>query len=338
MKTRSTVMHVAERAGVGASTVSRYLRGIQVRPKHAERIAKAVKELGYEPDEAARTLRGGRSHTIGVIFPKVSNIFFSQALQLMEEIARQRNHTLLLLTHNDSLSEQAKHLTTLRRSRAEGVIITGAPGTTLRDVRTFLPNQPVVAFDSFFSPEFDSILLQNREAARTATEHFIEHGYRDIACVSAKPEIFSYSERIAGYSDTMSAHGLKSRLIADQDYASLCGHLKAEMSRKSAPEALLALSDTAAYHVLTTFEELKLSPSNRPALIAFDEFDFAPLLSTPLSVIRQPIADMVQNAMSALFRQIEGFAPSYTQTLLLPAELVLRRSCGCQSPSHPTST
>jgi LacI family transcriptional regulator len=94
-------MDVAELAGLGTSTVSRLLRGVQIRPAVAKRIAEAVRELGYEPDEAARALRAGRSRTIGVILPKTSNVFFSQAMHLIEKQVRQRGRTVILLTHQD---------------------------------------------------------------------------------------------------------------------------------------------------------------------------------------------------------------------------------------------
>src|SRR5262249_29788118 len=133
-KKRPTVKDVAKLADVGASTVSRFLRGVRVKPAVAKRVTRAINELGYQPDEAARALRGGRSRTIGVVLPKVSNVFFSQSIQLMEEEARQRGFTIVLLTHQDRMEQQLEHLATLRRYRADGVIITGAPGTKLRDI------------------------------------------------------------------------------------------------------------------------------------------------------------------------------------------------------------
>lgn len=90
MVKRPTVNDVARLAGVGASTVSRHLRGVSVSGEVAERIAAAVQQLGYQPDETARALRGGRTRTIGVIIPQISNSFYAQAVQLIEEEARRR--------------------------------------------------------------------------------------------------------------------------------------------------------------------------------------------------------------------------------------------------------
>lgn len=329
MNRRATVTDVAKLAHVGGSTVSRYLRGITVRPHIAERVSRAIKELGYEPDQTARALRIGKTHTIGVILPKVSNVFFSQAMQFMEEEIRQRGCTVILLTHQDRMAQQSEHLATLRRYKVDGVIITGAPETTLKDVRSSLPEVPIVAFDSFFSSEIDSVLLRNREAARTATEHLLGHGYKSVACVTAKPRIYSYRQRAAGYSDAMARRNLKSNLITAPDYETLRFALDGAIQGRRRPAALLSLSDVGTLNILRTFDELGLKPSERLPLVGFDDFDFAPLIDPPLTVIRQPIEKMVRYALSLLFRRVDGVALHDAQSISLPGELICRRSCGC---------
>ena len=329
MMKHPTVLDVARIAHVGASTVSRFLRGVQVRPEAAKRIAQAVKELGYTPDQTARALRAGRSRTIGILLPKVSNVLFSEATQLMEEEARKQGCSVILLTHQDRMAQQQEHLLTLRRYRADGVILVATPGTKLEEVRSVLPNVPLVALDSYLSPEVDSVVLRNREAARMATEHLLAHGYRSIYCVGAKPRVYSIHERIAGYSDALEAVNLAPRLIVPDDYEHLRFQLGASLRGKEAPDAILSLSDFATLHSLTTFNEMGFSASQRLPLIGFDDFGYAPLMDPPLTVIRQPIEKMVRYALSALFRRIEQDGEGEVQEISLPGELIRRRSCGC---------
>jgi len=328
-KKRATVTDVAQLAHVGASTVSRFLRGVPVRPKVAERVARAVKELAYEPDVSARALRSGRSQTIGLVLPKVSNAFFSQSVQLMEEEARQRGCSVILLTHGDRLEQQSEHLATLRRYRADGVILASAPGTTTRIVRSALPEVPVVAFDNYISSSIDSVLLSNRDAARMATEHLLGHGYTNVACVFGRPEIYSFQERAAGYSQAISAQSLTPKLLTAPNYEQLGSALQEALQGEDRPEALLSLSDFATRSVLTTYSECGLATSERIPLLGFDDFDFARLVDPPLTVIRQPIAEMVHNALSLLFSRIDGSAPKKIRTISLTGELIRRRSCGC---------
>jgi len=324
-----TVVDVATVARVGASTVSRFLRGVPVRPKAAERIGAAIKKLGYAPDETARALRAGRSRTIGIVLPKISNVFFSEATQLMEEEARKYGSSVILLTHQDRMEQQKEHLLTLRRYRADGVVIVAAPRTDINDVRAIVPNTPMVAFDSFLSSEVDSVLLRNREAARMATEHLFSHGYRAVFCVGARPEIYSIQERVAGYTDAVHAIREQTRLIVAEDYEQLRYMLGMTLRSKRPPEAILSLSDFATLHILTTFGELGFDLAKRIPLIGFDDFGYAPLMDPPLTVIRQPVEKMIRYAFSALFRRIQGDGTGEVQQISLPGELIRRRSCGC---------
>lgn len=329
MSKRPTVLDVARIAEVGASTVSRFLRGIPVRRDASERIDEAIKTLGYMPDETARVLRGGRSRTVGIVLPKVSNVFFSEATQLMEEDARTRGCSVILLTHQDRIEQQHEHLMTLRRYRADGVILVAAPGSQVHDIRAVLPNIPLIAFDSFLSPEIDSVLLKNRESARIATEHLLSHGHKKIVCAGAKPTVYSIGERIAGYIEAMEAAGERPEVVVPPDYSQLRAALGSAMRSKNPPAAILALSDFATMHILTTFAENGINPHRSVPMIGFDDFSFAPLMTPPLTVIRQPVETMARHALNALFRRIQTPGFETVQEFSFPGELIRRRSCGC---------
>lgn len=247
----------------------------------------------------------------------------------MEEEARKSEYTVVLLTHQDDVTRQGQALLTLRRCRAEGVILAAAPGTTMQLIQAAIPNVAVVALENFFSPEIDSILLQNRQTAREATEHLLDHGYQSVACVGARPNVISYQDRVAGYTDAVSARGVKSHVIMAPDFAELSRFLRNELSSRNPDEAFLVLSDVAAAHVFGVCQELSIPPEKRPKMIAFDEFDFAPLLDIPLTVVRQPIALMIEAAVAFLFRQIDVKGAGGSHTISMPGELVIRRSCGC---------
>jgi len=329
MTKQPTVLDVARVAHVGASTVSRFMRGVSVRHTAAERIRAAIEQLGYAPNETARCLRGGQSRTIGIVLPKISNTFFSEATQMMEEEARRQGWSVILLTHQDRMEQQREHLLTLRRFRADGVVLVAAPGSRIQDIRSALPGIPLVAMDSFLSPEIDSVLLKNRDAAKIATEHLLSHGYRRIACAGAKPEIYSIGERIAGYTDAVLGAHFQPQLIIAPDYEQLRYMFGSAIRCKRSPDAILCLSDFATLHVLTTFDELGVGRNKRIPLIGFDDFGYSSLIDPPLTVIRQPVEKMARYALASLFRRIKGDGQEEVQEISLPGELVLRRSCGC---------
>ena len=316
-------------ANVGASTVSRHLRGVRVRPAVGARIAEAIATLGYQPDETARALRGGKTRTLGVIIPQVANSFYAQAVQLIEEEARRQGCIVILLTHQESREQQLVQLGTIRRYRTDGLILAPAAGSTLEEIRSAIPGIPVVAIDRMISHDMDSVVLRNRDAARTATEHLLQHGYSRIACVVSRPEITSFQHRWEGYQDAIAGKRVSPRLIEAPTHDELRYRLCAILLERHRPDALLCFSNRATQTVLQAYDELGLSPQMRLPMLGFDDFDFAPLVDPPLSVVRQPMENMVRHALTILFERIRGNDALEPQIISLLGQLIYRRSCGC---------
>jgi LacI family transcriptional regulator len=329
MRGRPTVNDVARLAKVGASTVSRHLRGVRVSDGVAQRVQEAITALGYQPDETARALRGGKTRTLGVIIPQVANSFYAQAVQLIEEEARRRGCAVILLTHQEDREQQQMQLATIRRYRTDGLILAPAAGSTVDEIRQAVHGMPIVAIDRMISPEMDSVVLRNRDAARTATEHLLQHGYRRIACVVSRPEITSFQHRWEGYKDAVNAKRLTTRLIEAPTHDQLRYALCATLLERHRPDALLCFSNRATQTVLQSYEEISLPHEARLPLLGFDDFELAALIDPPLSVVRQPMDNMVHHAMNILFERIRGNDSLGPQNIALMGQLIYRRSCGC---------
>jgi LacI family transcriptional regulator len=327
---RPTVLDVARLAGVGASTVSRCLRGgPHVRPEVRERIVRAIAELGYEPNEVARSLRGGRTNTLGVVFPHIANSFFSRCIQQIELEATRQGWTVMLLSHQESVAQQSKQLAVLRRSRVDGVILTPAPGTDPEQVRKELHGMPIVALDRPLWTSVDQVLLENRKAAELATRHLLDHGYREIACATASPEIYSFVERIAGYRAAMAKAGLAQELIVADDYPTLRAMAGETLRRRPNLRAIISLSNMATFAVVQAIRDVKQESEREIAMIGFDDVDFATLVEPAITVIRQPTEAFGHEAVRLLIERLTQTAAEPAQQRSLPAELVVRASCGC---------
>jgi len=188
---------------------------------------------------------------------------------------------------------------------------------------------PIVAFDNLFSTKIDTVVLRNHEAGRIATDHLLRHGYKNVACVTGKPEVYSFKERANGYKEAMVTKRLKPNLLTAPTYEQLRFVLATVVRAKNRPAAILSLSDFATLTILSTFNELGLTVRDAIPVIGFDDFGFAPLVNPPLTVVRQPIEQMVLYAMNALFRRIDGEAAGPGQLIMLAGELICRQSCGC---------
>ncbi len=329
MTKRSTVVDVANAASVSPSTVSRHLRGIAVGAEIARHIDEAIRNLHYTPDLTARALRGGRTRTLGVIIPQVNNTFYAQAVQLIEIGASKRGYAVILLTHQESLERQAIQLSTLRRYRTDGVVLAPAAGSRVDDIRAIIPGMPVVALDRPISNEIDSVALRNHDAARTATEHLLGHGYKRIACVASRIDITSFQHRWQGYAEAVAAKRRPPLLIEAPGHDPLRHLLCSTLLDRQRPDALLCFSNRATWTVLQAYDELSLPKTARLPLLGFDDFEMAPMIDPPISVVRQPTENMVRHTVSILFERIHGNSTLEIQNIALWAQMVYRRSCGC---------
>lgn len=317
-------------AGVAPSTVSRCLReGNYVSENARRRVADAVARLKYEPNEIARSLRGSRSNSIGVIFPQITNAFFSRCIQEIEREATQQGSSVILLTHQEDPERQSRQLALLRRARTDGVILAAAPDSNMDNLRAELGHMPVVALDRTLWEGADVVMLQHRSIAREATQHLIDHGYQQIACVTTNPSIYSFRERILGYEEAMREAGLQSRLLAAPDEEMLRTALDGSFQQHRKPEALFTLSNLATFVAMKAIREIGRRDDCDVALIGFDDVDLATLVSPALTVVVQPTERMAHDSVRILFRKINGGDAEGEICPPFIGRLICRESCGC---------
>src|ERR1700728_68530 len=233
---RPTIIDVARTAKVGSSTVSRHVRGGKsVSPDVARRIEVAIAQLGYEPNTLARSLRVGRTQTLGVLFPHVNNVFFGNAIRTIQNEARISGFTVMLLTHQEEAKLQQEQLASLKRSQVDGIILVPAAETNVAQVRALLGDTPVVAFDRSLGSAVDSVMLDNYRAAREATEHLLGHRHAHIVAVNAPYKLQPLHSRFKGYREAMEAAGKQAETIVLHGSEQLRKELCAALQRKREP-------------------------------------------------------------------------------------------------------
>jgi len=148
--THATLAEVAKKAGVGTTTVSRVINGShRVSPKTLARVQRVIESLGYTPNEAARTLKGRRSKTIGLVIPSIADPFFASCAEAAHAVARQNDSLLIVTTTHNEPRAEMESLNFLIRHRTDGLLISPAnsSGSELRDLlhRTLIPVVAIVA-------------------------------------------------------------------------------------------------------------------------------------------------------------------------------------------------
>jgi LacI family transcriptional regulator len=332
---KPTMSDVARLAGVGTMTVSRVLSGtVRVSAETAQRVNTAIEQLKYRPNELARAFRGQRSHSIGLIIPYLYDPFFANCAHAVTTVAKEHGYSVIITTSNENPETEFAEAEHMLERHVDGMVVIPSPFRQTRLSRALFGKTPVVAFDRPVpDPSLDMVLVQNTLGARRIVEHLIEeHGHKRIAYMALSRSLFTINTRFLGYRRAMQDAGLEVDAVFDcnNDEVTLRA-LKEKLSGKDAPTAILTSNTLATRYVLGAIAHLGVRVPNDIAFAGFDDFDLAEFTSPPLTVVRQPAQEMGRVATNLLFDRIaRGEIPYTGNRIVLPVEIVLRRSCGCK--------
>jgi len=338
--THPTLTEVARKAGVGTTTVSRVINGgDRVSPKTLARVLHVIEALGYTPNQAARTLKGHRTKTIGLVIPSIADPFFSSCAEAAQAVARANDSLLIVTTTQNEPGTEIESLNVLIRHRTDGLLIAPANshGPALRDLlhRIVIP---VVSIDRpIYDSQIPSVVADNFIGSKIATQHLIEHGYKRILCLTGESTLYTIGERIQGYRETIEAAGLECLLDTSiTDYKSTETAIKKSLHGPNPPDAIFALKNSTTIYAFEALQKLNISVPDTVALLGFDDFELASTVRPSISVIQQPVEDIGRIAAELLFEQLfDGGKAACdarsrnAQQVKLETHLIRRSSCGC---------
>jgi LacI family transcriptional regulator len=329
---KATIRDVASAAGVGLQTVSRVLNGGRyVKPTTSARIQAAIKRLNYQPNEAARVLRGQRAKTIGLIIPDLADPFFSSCAHAIQQVATARDYMTFVLTSEWKPGLEGLEIRMMAERNVSGLLIIPSEGKSAPVMAEIMASGiPVVTLDrALDGVGCGEVAVDNFRAAKTAIEHLIGHGHQRILAMGYDSGAATVTQRIAGYSSAIADAGFKPDVLQCHSRDGVQLELLKRLDRKIAPTALFTLGDVVTIRALHALNSRNICIPDEIALIGFDDFELAPLLKVPVTAIRQSGDEMGRTAANLLFEQIQSGKPPSKLKVVLPTELIIRRSCGC---------
>ncbi|MGA2886871.1 MAG: LacI family DNA-binding transcriptional regulator [Terracidiphilus sp.] len=334
MHRKPTMSDVARLAGVGTMTVSRVLNGTaRVSPETAQRVQLAIEQLNYRPNELARAFRGQRSRTIGLILPYLYDPFFANCAHAVTTVAREHGYSVITTTSNESPDTEYVEAEQMLQRHVEGLLVIPARLRQSRLTRALFGKTPVVTFDRpVADASLDVVLVQNTSGSRHIVQHLIEHGHKRISFMGLSRDLFTINARFIGYRRAMQEAGFsEDSFFGCESQEVTLRTIDDKLHGSNAPTAFFASNNLATRYVFASLLHLGVRIPADVALVGFDDFDLAELTSPPLTVVRQPAQEMGRVAASLLFERIaRGESQQTGSKIVLPVEIVLRRSCGCK--------
>lgn len=325
---RPTMKDVAAAADVGLKTVSRVVNGEPgVREATAERVRRAVAQLGFRRNDGARLLRQGRhTSSVGLIVEDVSDPFYSLLNRAVEEVARANGSLLFAGSSAEDPDRERELALAFCARRADGLIIVPTAADHEYLALEVAAGTAVVAVDRPLAGlAVDTVLSDNQGGSRAGVEHLLRQGHRRIGYLGDAPGIFTAAERLRGYHRAMSSAGCTVQdhwvSMGRPDPVGIRLALDRMLSGRWPVTALMCGNNRTSVAVL---RELG-TRAQRPALVGFDDFELADLLATPVTVVAQDPARLGRTAAELLFRRLAG-ERSQPQRIELPTRLVPRGS------------
>lgn len=322
---------VAEQAGVSVTTVSHVINHSRpVNTDTRQRVEQVMQVLGYQPNVLARSLRKGKTNTIGVILPDNANPYFAEVVRGIEDASFSQGYSVILCNSDNDLEKERFYTNVLIEKQVDGIIFVaaGLSDGNLQNLQT--RGIPAVMVDRKVpGVQLDCVFADNQVGGYLATEYLIGLGHTSIACISGPQGGASSRERITGYRQALEVSGIDPNpdWLVEGDFQYQGGYeaLKLLSKAGSIPTAIFACNDLMAIGAYRYAQEKNISIPQELSIIGFDDISLAAFVNPPLTTIRQSKDKMGSLAANLLLERIANKNMGLRQEIVA-VQLVVRGS------------
>ncbi len=341
-KKNVSLKDIALKSGVSTALVSYVLNGkaqeSRVGKETAQRILRVAEELNYQPNLIAKSLRSGRSFTIGLVIADIANPFFANIARIVDDVARKYNYTIIIGSCDENAEKSANVLRVMINRKVDGFIIVSSEGS--EEQLRYLQQEhiPFVLLDRHF-PEIktDFVVTDNRRAAYDAGIHLITGGYHKIGMMAYDTKLFHMQERISGYQDALRDSGIKPekgwlRKINQFNVSEETAIALDEMLNAEDPiDAMIFSTNDLAVNSIKYLNRMGLKIPQVFAAVSFGQAAWFDLYQCPISYVRQSVDLLATKAVEILIKKFEHGDAEGVEQIRIPATLITRESSCAKS-------
>lgn len=325
----ANIQQVAQKAGVSVATVSRILNGnTSVSPKTRVKVEDAIEELNYEPSMLGRNLRNSETRLLLVLIPSISNPFYTEIINGIEDTAISKDYNILLCDTDSNPQRENIYFNMIKKKLADGVI--SMDPAINRDRLNELSNKhPIIQCSEYTEGgSIPYVSIDNKTAAYQGVKHLIKLGHEKIALVNSDETFLYARERRYGYEKALKEFDLPIKeewIYHTQQLGFENGQqaIKKFLQLNDPPTAVFTVSDILAIGALKEINSQGLQVPNDMAVVGFDKIMFSNMTNPTLTTIAQPMYKMGCYAANMLIEKIKG---NSVESIILDYELVIRES------------
>jgi LacI family transcriptional regulator len=328
-----TVHDVAKRAGVAPITVSRVINNSgYISDATRERVETVIKEIGYVPNTLARGLRSKRTNTLALIVTDITNPYFTLMARGVEDIAGDSNYTVIYCNTDESETKEEKYANILAQRQVDGVLLVPAGGND-KTIKFFKSNGiSVVVLDRRIpGVETDFVCSDSADGAKLLVKLLIRLGHKRIAIITGTKSVSTSVDRVTGYKQALGEAGLsENELVYYGEFNQQSGYelTRQVMTQLPKPTAIFGANNFILIGIIKALHDLKVNVPEDVSVVGFDDLPESMLVTPFLTVATQPAYEMGRLATELLLNRISGDLSDECQELILPTEIIERKSTG----------
>lgn len=331
-----TIYDIARHLNISATTVSRGLKDHPTINKNTrKKIVEAARHLGYRSNTFASSLRSKKTHTIGIIVPRLNSYFMSSVLAGMEDAASKESYNLIISQSLESSEKEIANAHTMFNKRVDGLLVSLAYDT--ENITHFEPffnkGIPVVFFDRIYPhSESTSIVIDNYKAAYGVTKHLLDQGCRRIMHLGGNMLRNVYAERLIGYKQALKDYKIPfdEKLLhiskLNEEAGTEAARHILKMGNKQ-PDGVFSSNDTAAVYCMIKLKEAGVAIPGDIAFAGFNNDPISKIIEPNLTTVNYSGYDIGETAVSSLINHLNGISSiKTTNTIILRSDLIIRDS------------
>jgi LacI family transcriptional regulator len=317
---------------VSVSTAARVLSGTGYAAEETRRVVlEAARELGYVPNQIARSLRTRQTRTIGLLIGDVENSFYSVIAKNVESVAKGAGYHVVLCNSDDDPTIEREYLELLEGMRVDALIVTPTAKNRRHLLRLMDAGMVIVQVDRRVDGlKADAILVDNEAGAASAVGHLVEAGHTRIGILTGELDVATAVQRLAGYERAMKEHGIAIRRSLVKSGSFHREHAIEDatelITARPAPTAIFAANNILGEATLIALDQRGLRVPRDVSVVAFDDVQWMSMVEPPVTAVRQPVADMARSAAELAVRRLREGSDGRPSTVVFRTELIERGS------------
>jgi DNA-binding LacI/PurR family transcriptional regulator len=318
-----TIKDVAKRANVSVATVSRVINNTGYVNHETRKIVEdAIKELGYVPNELARSLFRKKSNIIGLIVPHIATDFFAELIEQIESSVTEAGFKLMIFNSKDDLELEKKYLNVLNQYNIDGLILVA----NTRSAKSYLElNIPILTIDHIIDDSIPAITSDNKMGGELAAIKLVETGVKKVIHFRGPSELITVIDRSEGFYEVIDQTDIE-RYSFDLDFKTPdINDIMMFIRKHPDVDGIFCSSDIIAFYVISALHQLNYQVPQDVQVIGFDDIELAGVIHPKLTTISQPIDMMGKKAMETLQKLIKK-KKLEEMHIKLPVQLVERNT------------